>query len=86
MKQYLFDTNPMYHIAMCTKQQAVRKFILAQNVNKIRNTFTLWASFWQLFFGSLFKSQGWIGFYENTTSRIQEDVLTHPTSSTFYFI
>lgn len=34
MKQYLFDSSHIYLIAMCIKQQAVRKFVLTRSVPK----------------------------------------------------
>lgn len=48
MKQYLFDTSHKHLVATCIKQQAVRKFVLAQNVTKGKDTFT----FVSQFFGS----------------------------------
>lgn len=40
MKLYLFDTSHIYFIAMFIKRQAVRNFVLAQNITKVKDTFT----------------------------------------------
>lgn len=54
MKQYLFDTSHIQLIAMCIKQQAVRKFVLAQNVTKRRDTFTFMSHFFGSFLSFFF--------------------------------
>lgn len=85
MKQFLFDAV-IHTLLPRIKQQAVRKFVLAQNVNKIKHTFTFES---QLFgsFGSLEVrleiKEGLV--YFKTLSKIQEDFLTH-SLSTYYRI
>lgn len=75
----------MYPIAMCIKQQAVRKFVLAQNVTKIKDTFTFASQFfWQLtvLWKFVQKSRkGWCIL--KTMGMIQEDFVTHPFTTAF---
>lgn len=64
---------------MSIKQQAVRKVVLHKMSPKQKKHSHLRACFWQLLvFGSLFKNQGRISVFQNTTGVIQEDFLTNP--------